>query len=140
YFIAVKSGTETRWPTWGPLYKSRLMKTPQYLYCPSENRDYHRYDAAPDNAWKPEDPKGNLNDALRAGYLLRPCDATYRPVLWPASTSSPGAPPVDNKNSPTFTWRPYPRISKMKRVAYAADIFSTPIRFNQRHEKGMNVV
>src|SRR5947207_12712525 len=21
YFIAVKSGTETRWPTWGPLYK-----------------------------------------------------------------------------------------------------------------------
>src|SRR5438876_1057946 len=56
YFIAVHLGSgEVRWPTWGPLYKARLMKAPEYLYCPSENRDYHRYNAAPDNSWKPDD-------------------------------------------------------------------------------------
>src|SRR2546423_12422172 len=144
YFIAVKSGSETRWPTWGPLYKANLLKSPGYLYCPSEVRDYHKYNAGPDNSWKPDDPTGNLNDGLRAGYLLRPCDSTYRPVLWPASTNSPGAPPVDNKNysstDPRAPWRPYPQISKLKRIAIAADIFSTPARIIQRHVKGINVL
>src|SRR5205823_2565532 len=37
-------------------------------------------------------------------------------------------------------WAPYPRISKMKRVAIAADIFSTPTRLAQRHQTGINVV
>jgi prepilin-type N-terminal cleavage/methylation domain-containing protein/prepilin-type processing-associated H-X9-DG protein len=137
YFIAALSGTETRWPTWGPLYKANLLKDPRYLYCPSENRSYHMYNTG-ENLWKPENPAGNLNSGLRAGYMLRPCDATYRPVLWPGT--SPGAPPVDDKNTPTFTWSPYPRINKMKRVAIAADIFSSPVRIQQRHVKGINVL
>jgi prepilin-type N-terminal cleavage/methylation domain-containing protein/prepilin-type processing-associated H-X9-DG protein len=137
YFIAVGGGTTTRWPTWGPLYKARLMKEPRYLFCPSDTSTYHQFDRAPDNSWKPEDPTGNLNNALRAGYFLRPFDANYRPVLWPSS--APYVPPVDNKNSPILIWRPYPKLSKMKRVAIAADIFSTPFRLNQRHTKGINV-
>jgi prepilin-type N-terminal cleavage/methylation domain-containing protein len=140
YFIAVKSGAETRWPSWGVLYKANLLKSPAYLYCPSEVRAYHMSDTGPDNRWRPDDPTGNLNDGLRAGYLLRPCDASYRPVLWPASPGSAGAPPVDNKNAPTFKWSPYPRISKLKRSAFAADIFSTPIRLTQRHKDGINTL
>jgi len=138
YFIAVSTATDVRWPTWGPLYKANLMKSPKYMYCPSEVRSYHLYNGD-DNQWKPEAPAapGNLNNALRAGYLLRPCDANYRPVLW--RTSGTPAPPVDNKNSPTLEWKPYPRLGKMKRSALAADIFSTPVRITQRHEKGINV-
>ncbi|MEA2733917.1 MAG: hypothetical protein QOE14_368 [Humisphaera sp.] len=140
YFIAVaNSPTDVRWPSWGVLYKARLLKSPKFMYCPSEVRDYHLFDSGNVNGWKPEDPTGNLGNALRAGYFLRPFDANYRPVLWPAAAASPPAPPVDNKNLPVFTWKPYPKISKMKRSAIAADIFSGPMRIVQRHEKGINI-
>jgi len=140
YFIAQGNSTATwRWPTWGPLYKAGLMKSPKYMYCPSETRNYHMYDAGPENAWKPENPAGNLNDGLRAAYFLRPFSETYQPVLW---RSTAPFTPVDNKNYPAatpFIWSPYPRLSKMKRVAIAADIFGAPVRINQRHLKGFNV-
>jgi prepilin-type N-terminal cleavage/methylation domain-containing protein/prepilin-type processing-associated H-X9-DG protein len=143
YLIAINTGSDVRWPTWGPLYKANLMKSPKYMYCPSEVREYHRYNGT-DNSWQPEDPAiNNPSKLLRAGYLLRPCDANYLPVLWRTTAGSIPAPPVDNKNYPAanpFIWAPYPRISKMKRAAIAADIFSTPIRLNQRHEKGINVL
>src|SRR5439155_10924281 len=38
YNVAILSGTEVRWPTWGPLYRANLLKEPRYLYCPSETR------------------------------------------------------------------------------------------------------
>jgi prepilin-type processing-associated H-X9-DG protein len=140
YFIAVANGADIRWPTWGPLYKANLLKTPKYLYCPSESRSYHLFEGD-DNRWKPDDPTGNLANALRAGYLLRPCTADYRPILYRTAAGSPAAPPVDNKNfSPLFEYRPYPRLGKMKRSALAADIFSTPIRLTQRHQSGINVL
>jgi prepilin-type processing-associated H-X9-DG protein len=139
YFIAQgNSVTNWRWPTWGPLYKANLVKSPKYLYCPSETRSYHMFEGE-DNRWKPDNPAGNLNDGLRAGFYLRPCSATYQPVLW--RSTSPFT-PVDNKNYPAaspFVWAPYPRISKMKRTAIAADIFGFPVRINQRHQKGFNV-
>ena len=144
YFIARGSPPDVRWPCWGPLYKANLMKSPQYLYCPSENRSYHQFNAE-QNLWKPEDPTGNLNNFLRAGFFLRPFDASYHPILWyngnPPAGRGP-APPVDNKNYPSanpFVWAPYPRLSKMKRSAIAADIFSNPMRIQQRHQKGFNV-
>jgi prepilin-type processing-associated H-X9-DG protein len=121
------------------LYKANLVKSPKYLYCPSENRSYHMFDSGPENAWLPDDPSPNQNATLRGGYLMRPCDATYRPVLW-RGVSNPPAPPIDDKNGPLFEWRPYPRLGKLKRVAYAGDIFSNPMRVRQRHEKGVNVV
>jgi hypothetical protein len=137
YFIAQGNGPGNwRWPTWGPLYKANMMKSPKVMYCPSETRNYHMYDAGPENAWKPENPAGNLNDGLRAGYFLRPFSESYRPVLW---RSTAPFTPVDNKNTPVFEWSPYPRLSKMKRVAIAADIFGAPVRINQRHLKGFNV-
>jgi prepilin-type N-terminal cleavage/methylation domain-containing protein len=141
YVVAIYvSATTIRYPVWGPLYKANLMKDPRYMYCPADVSPYHQFNSQPDNGWFPDTPaklQTNLNGDLRAGYFLRPCDASYRPVLWP--TTGGGAPPVDNKNTPTFTWRPYPRISKMKRVALCADIFATPQRLNQRHPKGINV-
>jgi prepilin-type N-terminal cleavage/methylation domain-containing protein len=143
----ISSGTtlaNTKFPTWGPLYKANLMKEPLYRYCHIEYRGYLRYngDGGPTdrNLWKPDAPGAapnpNYNNLLRSGYLLRPCDASYRPVVWVGGDG----PPMDNQNGPNFlTWRPYPRISKMKHVAIVADIFSTPSRVNQRHETGINV-
>ena len=149
YFIANNNGSDVRWPSWGPLYKANLMKTPGILYCPSENRSYHQFNGS-DNMWKPEDPTGNLNNGLRAGYLLRPFYVNYRPILWrtsKATAGTPPAPPVDNKNYPDINgatapgaaWAPYPRLSQMKRSAIAGDIFINPIRITQRHQKGINV-
>jgi prepilin-type processing-associated H-X9-DG protein/prepilin-type N-terminal cleavage/methylation domain-containing protein len=136
YAIAYNNGTVC-WPCWGALYKSGFMKNPKYMYCPSENRTYHMYDTAPDNVWRPDDPTGNLNNRLRAGYFLRPCSATYKPIEWRVN----GAPytPTDNLSLHPSDWLPYPRISKMKRVAIAADIFATPTRITQRHKDGFNV-
>ena len=128
----------TRHPMWGPLYKARLMKDPRYLYCPSEQRTYHQFDAGgggEDNRWRPDNPQANFHSLLRAGFLLRPFDVNYRPVMWPGGD----APPVDSVNTPKFVWSPYPRMSKMKRAALAADIFSNPSRVQQRHETGINV-
>jgi prepilin-type N-terminal cleavage/methylation domain-containing protein/prepilin-type processing-associated H-X9-DG protein len=140
YFIAQgNSATTWRWPGFGCLYKAGFLKDPRYLYCPSENQGYHMYDTAPDNAWLPDNPDPNLNDGLRAGFFLRPFTETYQPVLW--RSGSPFT-PVDNKNYPStapFVWAPYPKISRMKRVAMVADIFSTPGRIEQRHKKAFNV-
>jgi prepilin-type N-terminal cleavage/methylation domain-containing protein len=141
YTIAVGVAPKTLYPCWGPLYKARLMKDPKYMFCPSDTSLYHDFNGA-QNAYKPEDPSsakyGNLHDMLRAGYFLRPCDANYRPIQW-----LDGGPPIDNLSGidPTdYTWRPYPKITKMKHVAIAADIFATPQRINQRHRTGINVV
>jgi prepilin-type N-terminal cleavage/methylation domain-containing protein/prepilin-type processing-associated H-X9-DG protein len=136
YAIAYNTGTVC-WPCWGPLYKAGLMKDPRFMYCPSENRGYHMYDSAPDNSWKPDDPTGNLNGRLRAAYFLRPCSAAYKPVEWRVN----GAPytPTDNLSAHPGDWLPYPKMSKMKRVAIAADIFSNPTRITQRHKDGFNV-
>ena len=144
YIMARTSTTDVRWPGFGPLYKANLMRTPGIFYCPSENRSYHQFNS-PHNAWKPEDPTGNMNNFLRTGYYLRPFDANYRPVLWYNGTPAAGlgaAPPVDNKNFPAskpFVYHPYPRLSKLKRVAIATDIIANPTRIRQRHEKGFNV-
>jgi prepilin-type N-terminal cleavage/methylation domain-containing protein/prepilin-type processing-associated H-X9-DG protein len=139
YFIAAgTSATNLRYPCFGPLYKGRFLREPRYLYCPSDASPYHQFDTGPWNRWVPEQPWLNSpNTGVRAGYFLRPCDANYVPVLWRS-----GAPftPVDNKNSPPFEWSPFPRLSKLKRVAIVADIFSSPWRLNQRHNKGLNVL
>ena len=139
YFIAQGTAGNVRYPCWGPLYTAGYLRDPRYLYCPSENQGYHMYDSAPDNAWLPHDPAPNLNDGLRAGFFLRPFTETYQPVLW---RSTAPFTPVDNKNYPAatpFVWSPYPKISRMKRVAIAADIFSNPFRVTQRHKSAFNV-
>ena len=138
--VAANSATDIRWPSWGPLYKARMLKEPRYLYCPSDTSPYHQFNTGPWNLWLPEDPNPNQNRAVRTGYFIRPCDANYIPVLWRMGATSPPAPPIDNKNTPAFLWNPYPRISKMKRVALASDIFASPWRLNQRHNKGVNVL
>ena len=133
------------WPAFGALYKARMLKEPRYMYCPSDTSPYHQFDTGTWNYWKPEDPSGNDNGSLRGGYFARPFDADYRMVGW--LTSAPYT-PLDHKTwpavlgspNPKAWWAPYPRISKMKRVTVSSDIFSTPWRLNQRHNKGINVL
>src|SRR5439155_8013214 len=101
------------------MYKANLMKSPKYMYCPSEFRSYHMFEGY-DNRWFPDDApslfNNNLNHIMRAGYLLRPCDAKYRPIEWRGSTNPP-APPIDDLSAPPnlYLWNPYPSLSKMKR-------------------------
>jgi len=142
YFITNgNTASNMKWPGWGCLYKGGYLTDPRFLYCPSENMQFHMYDTPPENAWLPDNPGANTNDSLRAGYFLRPCTETYQPVLW-KKNSLPYAPPLDNKNYPAatpFVWAPYPKISRMKRAAIAADIFTTPVRVTTRHKTAFNV-
>ena len=130
-----------RWPTWGPLYRANLMKSPAAFYCPSAQGDvFHEYDGVR-NPWQPE--TGNV----RGGYYLRPMAQNGTPVLWRDGNTAakPAAPPVadegpDTNDPAAGAWRPYPRLSKFKNRAISADIFATPHRIEWRHKKGINVL
>ena len=126
-----------RFPTWGPLYKAGLMKSPEAFYCPSAVDPFHVYNGT-QNVWQPE--IGNV----RGGYYIRPMAHDGTPVLWRDSGPDPPAPPVANENLPTSDpnskpWLPYPKLSKMRSRALSADIFATPHRIKWRHVKGINV-
>ena len=93
------------------------------------------------NPWRPD--TGNV----RGGYFLRPMDGDGRPVIWRDTHTAlrPGTPPVtdetvDNNNPQARPWGPYPKLSKLKSRALAADIFATPHRIAWRHKKGINVL
>jgi prepilin-type processing-associated H-X9-DG protein len=128
-----------RYPSWGVLYRSGLLKDPRYLYCPSDNSPNYQFDDPEYNPWDPDDKSGKSRDT-RAGYGLRPFDASLHPVEW-RMNSLPDSPPVDDKNfpSPGQEWKPFPRIFKMHNLAIMTDIFSSPHRLDGRHVKGINV-
>ena len=127
-----------RYMTWGPLYQAGFMKAPQYFYCPSDTSEYYEYNGA-FNRWDP-DLKVASTDLVRASYGVRPFDINGKPILWRTGGGLPTTGfPVDNKNTPATDWKPFPRITKMKRAAIAADLFSTPHRMFERHKKGFNV-
>jgi prepilin-type N-terminal cleavage/methylation domain-containing protein len=128
----------------GVLYNARLAREPRYLFCPSADDMFHQYNGA-SNKWQP-DAVGPPAVSVRAGYMVRPMDANYVPVLWPHGALKVG-PNNEFANGPinhwilsqASEWRPWPRLNKMKNVAVVADIFSNPIRLNWRHIKGFNV-
>ena len=143
YSVATGTPPNVTWPGFGAFYKARMLKEPRYLYCPSDTSPYHQFDTGPWNNWRPEEPNLNTNGSVRSGYFARPCDANYLPVLWigaDAPRDSYNWPDVGGFPNPRSWWKPYPRFSKMKRVAIASDIFATPWRLNQRHNKGINVL
>jgi prepilin-type N-terminal cleavage/methylation domain-containing protein/prepilin-type processing-associated H-X9-DG protein len=127
-----------RWVTWGPYREAQLMKSGQVMFCPAATDPFHQYNGTL-NKWDPE------GAAVRGGYFLRPMFADQHPVLWrTAAAIVDSAPPVDAASpSPPLGqeyWRPYPKLTKMKGRALAADIFSAPSRVNWRHVKGINVL
>jgi prepilin-type N-terminal cleavage/methylation domain-containing protein/prepilin-type processing-associated H-X9-DG protein len=134
---------DNRWPTWGPLYQSKLMNSPAAFYCPSAADPFHVYNGT-SNVWSPE------TASVRGGYFLRPMAHDGTPVLWrnanyPTGPLTPEAPPVGNLNLPTSDpgskpWKPYPKLTKFRGRAVSADIFSTPHRIMWRHTKGINVL
>jgi prepilin-type N-terminal cleavage/methylation domain-containing protein len=132
-----------RYKVWGPYYKAKYLKEPRFMYCPSDAGLYYGYDAQ-ENAWRPDNPQApwNENNELRAGFMLRPFDQNYRPVLWDPSALGDPHVPVDNQSAfPTIIkWTPFPRLNKMKNAALAVDIISTPHRVEIRHKKGVNVL
>jgi len=120
--------------SWGPYFKAGFAKQPQYWYCPSSNQDiFHEFNGA-ENAWR-VDAQGEL-PWVRAGYGLRPMAHDGRPILWKTGAYPIQDPMVDGANVP---WAPWPKLSRFKNRALAADIFATKHRVNWRHKKGINV-
>jgi prepilin-type N-terminal cleavage/methylation domain-containing protein len=135
YWISLKTGsTDRRYPTWGPYYNARLMKSPAAMYCPSSSDPWYQYNGEL-NKFDP------LNANVRAGYFLRPMAENGIPVLW-RQTGTVAAPPVTGRTvagSPE-EWRPMPKLDRMKNRAMAADLFHSPHRILYMHRKGINVV
>lgn len=132
---------QTRYVVWGPYYRAGYMRSPEAMYCPSDAGQFYGY-GADQNYWKPDDPRGNLHDELRAGYVLRPFDVTYpyRPITWFTGTDK-NVPFDDRSAFPiVIRWSPFPKLNKMKNVAVAVDVISTPHRVEIRHKKGVNVL
>jgi prepilin-type N-terminal cleavage/methylation domain-containing protein/prepilin-type processing-associated H-X9-DG protein len=129
--------------SWGPYFKAGLMKQPKVMYCPSSGLDiYHEYNGA-QNPWNYDRTTGELTSYVRAGYGIRPMGPDQTPILW-RSGANLQYPLVNAKfgssNSPADAWSPYPKLSKFKNRAIAADIFATEHRVTWRHKTGINVV
>jgi prepilin-type N-terminal cleavage/methylation domain-containing protein/prepilin-type processing-associated H-X9-DG protein len=142
YWIRRDNAGDIRWGTWGSYYTARFMREPRFMFCPSAADSFHMFDG-PSNPWGriEQATAGGNGFGVRAGYFLRPMSEAGRPVLWrEASGSPPAGPPVDATQPAAIEWRPYPKLTKMKHRALAADIFSTPHRINWRHKKGLNVL
>ena len=124
--------------SWGPYYKAGFLKQPQFLYCPSSGQDiFHEFNGQ-ENAWNP-DAQGELG-WTRAGYGIRPMSYDGTPILWRTSGSPPITEiPLVNADSPQKPWNPWPKLSKFKHRALAADIFATRHRVIWRHKTGINV-
>jgi prepilin-type N-terminal cleavage/methylation domain-containing protein/prepilin-type processing-associated H-X9-DG protein len=123
--------------TWGPYYKVGLLKQPRVVYCPTATNDtFYDYDSG-NNPWR-VDANGDLVGYVRAGYSLRTMDYDQQPVLW--RQNGPYLPPVKDTLPTPTPWSPFPKLSKFKNRALAADIFSTPHRVHYHHKNGINVV
>jgi prepilin-type N-terminal cleavage/methylation domain-containing protein/prepilin-type processing-associated H-X9-DG protein len=122
---------------WGPYFRAGLLKQPRFMYCVSAAQDQNYDFDSGVNRWS-LDAQGELTTYVRAGYGLRPMNYDQQPVLW--RTASGYAPPVKDAASPPTEWNPFPRLSKFRQRALAADIFSSPTRVGRVHKKGINAV
>jgi prepilin-type N-terminal cleavage/methylation domain-containing protein len=134
YVVRYTSSSVDQYFTWGPYFRSGLLKQPRVLYCPDAAQDlYYDYNS-PANPWK-VDANGDLVGYVRAGYSLRTMGPDQRPVLWRQGGAY--RTPVDGANK---EWGQFPKLSKFKNRALAADIFSTPSRVKLHHKTGINVL
>jgi len=124
----------------GQLAYARLTQTPQAFYCPKESDTQFMFDAQPPgnagNLWHfyndPPSPRqtGPGRMHCRLGYLARPT----------------GAYPLDGTLVPELetapnTWTPgYPKFSRLKNKAIAADLFMRPMDVERVHKNGINVL
>jgi prepilin-type N-terminal cleavage/methylation domain-containing protein len=120
---------------WGPYFKAGLMKAPKVMYCPTSTQDLNYDYNSENNVWKVDKTTGELTSYVRAGYGLRPMSFDQHPVLW--HSGPPYGPPVDKTGR---EWSTYPKLSKFRNRAMAADLFSSPSRINLRHKKVINVL
>lgn len=127
--------------SFGQFYRANLIKSPAVLYCPSRAGDMvYEYNSVL-NPWNPDNPPGSFTGGTytRAGYGMRPQNENMRPVLWRTGAGSEGLPPVD-ASVVAVEYRPYPKLSKFKSRALAADIFANGLRVLRCHKKGIQVL
>ena len=142
YTIHYTSTTVHQYFSWGPYYKAGLMKQPKVMYCPAQASDPDYDYNNGNNPWVTDangdfiPAPGRTNAYVRAGYSIRPMDQDQVPILWRQGGAY--LPPIkDNKNT---EWSPFPKLSKFKNRALAADIMSNPARILRAHKKGINVL
>lgn len=128
------------WLCWGPYYKAGLMKAPQVMYCVAQAQDPDYAYNTGVNLWNP-DANGDFpyNAYVRAGYSIRPMAQDQQPILW-RTASGAYLPPVKDTLNPPTEWNPYPKLSKFRNRAMAADVFSNQGRVIRGHKTGINVL
>ncbi len=134
----MKVHTDKTYPPLGCLYHARMSGVDgRVFYCPADAGLGYQYDdGSQSNAWLPDAATGTI----RTSYGIRYIDANGFPLFWAASSPYlPVTRPYPNP-SPSVAYAPFPKLSKMKNLALASDLFSTPDRVNGMHKAGVNVV
>ncbi len=118
----VYSATAGRWVLFGLLYQAKQIRTPQILFCPSENNSKFMYNTDA-NPWPPPDVTPGTN--VQTGYGARPEQEL----------------PDDLANPPPHL-QPFvmPRLNRFKRKAIFANLTAARMRVITRHRVGVNVL
>jgi prepilin-type N-terminal cleavage/methylation domain-containing protein len=101
------------------------------FFCPSDSGLYHQYDTN----LNPIEPTPAVSSAVRAGYGVRPMDENSVAIRW-TRTGNPPSQTLDVYDKP----RRAPKLTKLKNKALFADLFSSPMRLDNRHIKGVQVL
>lgn len=169
YVLNLRTTLTARPTQLGYMALARLVKNPQAYYCPSESLPHFMYDTVenpyPSFDTYPNDPRGLFTPAsgdfhARMGYFTAPA-AAFPQSPWNQLPESgralPGYTPttVPQQNALTPALGPYgaggkygladgsqgfPRISRLKNLAIAADIALGPVDVNRRHKTSINVL
>jgi prepilin-type N-terminal cleavage/methylation domain-containing protein/prepilin-type processing-associated H-X9-DG protein len=134
----VYSGTAKKYVLWGRYYLAGFFKSPEILYCPSENDQKYQYNSGV-NPWPPG-PDGGADDRnTQAGYAMN--SAFYIPDDLVGTV-------------PGFTlpkWSYFTRNATLvknfvydgkviKPNAVAADLLASEAHVVRRHKDGVNVI
>ena len=116
----VYSATASRWVLFGLLYQAKQVRTPEILFCPSENNPKFMYETEA-NPW-PAGPDVTPGTNVQTGYGARPEQEL----------------PDDLANAPAGF--KMPRLTRFKNKAIFADLTSARTRIITRHRVGANVL
>ena len=118
----VYSFTTKSWVLFGLLCQAKQIRTPQILFCPSENNPKFMYNTEA-NPWPPPDVTPGAN--VQAGYGARPEQELPDDLLSPPPHLQPLA---------------MPRLTRFKNKAIFADLTAARTRVITRHRVGANVL
>jgi prepilin-type processing-associated H-X9-DG protein len=134
----VYSGTARKYVLWGRYYAAGLLKSPEILFCPSENGSKYQYNTS-DNPWPPGGDAGNSDKNTNAGYAMN--SALHIPDDLVGTMPGYQLPQFSYFTRNATYVKNYVYDGKViKPNAIAADLLASESHILRRHKEGLNAV